>query len=818
MIEKDLNSSTFFDKAVLLSVSSLLVMGFFVFMCMGKKKKLKDELGQPDEIVIGERNKQEITSPVVAETEDVVNSSRETTKPKNVELVPKYETTNSGSQNSIDPYATVDKSSIKNDTKLNAMVTENSVSGSGNSDSGNGLYAKVKNVEKKEEIAYAVVDIKESQDKYDMVNGGLVRRLTEPDIALAPEIKPAEDKEPPSGVEQTNIKNEESSGGSGLYAAVNSTDEIQTNEAPSSPKQEGILETYAVIIKSESEVISTIKPEESEDSGTSGFYAKVDNNSVSPQNDPPPLPPPHLHQPVGRAVGSDIDPDNGTYEPITNDLDRCNTYDSISEYKTNSKGKKDKKENQGDGGKKNKHNSKHKHKSQKKQDITGDVGNAATKSPKNRFSRVNPFKLSKKHKHKNSTENINNTEQTSNELESTDPVDILLHKEKGASLPTSARKSPSDLNQSDVIKRHSSPHVPPPLPSVEQLIHLTQHQNPKRGSSFDASSPEISPESSPRTPIEVTLPPPHEYKPRTMSTNNTSGNNTSRESRSVLSETSDNCPSSSTNASVEPRYDGDDKYAVVDNALKVGFLRKEGNEVEEDDKYEKVNSNLKLNIKNKDADIIKEDDKYTKVDNHLKLSILNHDVLEKDDKYATVKNDTKQTILDDQDSVVQEDDKYTLIKEKLDLRDVKVTLKDDFNLETVNDKSHPVEGPLASEIDLPDYAVVDLVQKHKERERIRALSKKEELMSREEIKVVKPFVFESDNYESIASTASVTSTVISATTSINTTKQFSRSEPLQDSDYEEIERLPTLSTATTIHPIKQDKRFSSDSADYMYVE
>ena len=49
-------------------------------------------------------------------------------------------------------------------------------SGSGNSEnSGNSLYAKVKDVALKEETAYAVVDCKDKD--YDFVNGELVKNI-----------------------------------------------------------------------------------------------------------------------------------------------------------------------------------------------------------------------------------------------------------------------------------------------------------------------------------------------------------------------------------------------------------------------------------------------------------------------------------------------------------------------------------------------------------------------------------------------------------------------------------------------------------------
>ena len=423
--------------------------------------------------------------------------------------IAKYDPSKSQSQTSIDPYATVDKKVSKKDTNLSNVVNENSNSGSGNSDSGNGLYAKVKKVEKKEEIAYAVVDIKESQDKYETVNGGIVRRLTHPDTTVSLEIENVADTgEKTAGDRCDDDDDSEKSGKEddltsekpgvpGFYATVGSSGN-QSNEPPSPQKENVVIDAYAVVIKAEPSRVSTIKPEDQEDSGASGFYAQVNEESVSPQPAPPTPPPPHPPHPNGPPVGGD----DGSYEPITTDLERCNTYDSISEYKNDSKAKKDKKDHQGDGGKKQKQ--KHKGKSHKKQDSLGDAS-AASKSPKNRFSRVNPFKSSKKQKHKHSNENIDSMESSQKEYEIklSEPIDIssdknLTLKDKVASLPTSARKSPMSSDRSELSKRHSSPNVPPPLPSVdqvpppppsvEQLIHLTQHQKTRRGSSFDACS------------------------------------------------------------------------------------------------------------------------------------------------------------------------------------------------------------------------------------------------------------------------------------------------------------------------------------------
>jgi len=463
--------------------------------------------------------------------EDVSQSSPQTTEDaapvepppppaatvEDIELVPKYDPTKSQSQTSIDPYESIDKDTVaKKDAKVSSLMIENSASGSGNSEnSDNSIYAKVKKVPKKDEIAYAVVDMKESQEKYEMVNGGIVRRQTQDggssesltDVVNADKLS-VQEEEHQGDLEEVE-KEEENSAGSGFYASVkpSSTETKEKEEDKSEDNQ--VIDAYAVVIKADSAVESSIAPEEREDSGASGFYAKVDNTTHSnlqqlPSPSPPPLPPPHPLNMPKIGVGGDKTDIDSSYEPISSpntdhEIERSNMYDSISEMKMDAKMKrrssKDlievKTTKQRHDTTTNKHNKHHHHKSQKKDDAAMQEKNLPSKSPKStssRFSRVNPFKSSKKQKHRQSNEAIDDMERDDSHhhhhIEET-----LSNADKIASLPLSARRSPRDaLKAAELNKRHSVPHIPPPLPSVDKLIHLTEHQKSRRGSSLDAYS------------------------------------------------------------------------------------------------------------------------------------------------------------------------------------------------------------------------------------------------------------------------------------------------------------------------------------------
>ena len=360
---------------------------------------------------------------------------------------------------------------MKKDSTLTNLITENSAGGSGNSgNSDNSIYTKVKKVPKKEEIAYAVVDIKDSQDKYETVNGEIVRRQTNDDSK--------QEGEDLYLYEETN-KNEnlnesqENSGNSDLYASVKPTDKKENEKEVEN--EGGRNDAYAVVVKAKPALQSTTA-EEQEDSGSSGFYAKVGSSASppSPPTPPPPPPPPH---PANMNKSLDKN-EISNYEPVNTsdnnfEIERNNTYDSIKEVKMEHKLKKEAAES---------NSKRHKSKHHKKDDIQQQEKHLASKSPKgSRFSRVNPFKLSKRQKHKHSLESVEfPADETSNHHD--DFVD------KNNSLPSTARTRQEIIGSAELAKkRHSSPHIPPPLPSVNKLLHLTEHKT-RRGSSIDACS------------------------------------------------------------------------------------------------------------------------------------------------------------------------------------------------------------------------------------------------------------------------------------------------------------------------------------------
>lgn len=430
-------------------------------------------------------------------------------EPKKIE---QYDPTKRQSQDTIiDPYELIEKEA-KKDTKLTNLKTENSASGSGNSgNSETSIYAKVKKVPKKEEIAYAVVDIKDSQDKYETVNGEILRRQTNDDSVeddedpyektnektstnenfvesqensgnsdLYASVKHADKKED----ENELVETQENSGNSDLYASVNHTNKkMDETEVEIVEKGDGEIDAYAVVVKAEPALQSSIDPEEQEDSGASGFYAQVGTSvsSPSPPTPPPPPPPPHPANMNKSLEKNEI----SNYEPVesTNDsydIERSNTYDSIKEVKMEHKLKREAADSK-------KHKSKH---HSKKDDIQQQEKLSVSKSsPKSsRFSRVNPFKSSKKQKHRHSHESIEFPPEHTPQHQQDDFVDKV---EKNNSLPSTARTRNKEIiigGSAELSKkRHSSPHIPPPLPSVDKLLHLTEHKS-RRGSSIDACS------------------------------------------------------------------------------------------------------------------------------------------------------------------------------------------------------------------------------------------------------------------------------------------------------------------------------------------
>ena len=233
---------------------------------------------------------------------------------------------------------------------------------------------------------------------------------------------------------------------------------------------------------------------------------------------------------------------------------------------------------------------------------------------------------------------------------------------------------------------------------------------------------ELSPKSSPRTPLESTLPStPHFAKARSPTIES------SKEAfRHVFSDaSSDNFSLVNPNSSVEPsfEYEEDDKYTRVDNDLKHDILNDDI--IEEDDKYTKVDDKLKEDILNKNrGDGVEEDERYTTVDNDLKRDLLNKQANpdEEDERYSTVSEDLKHDITSESETVAERDEKSR------DLQDAHEKAVNPNNSTKhmnplVNEKSDAISQPVdGAEDDIPDYAVVDLVKKHQERERLRTLS------------------------------------------------------------------------------------------------
>eukprot|EP00111_Clytia_hemisphaerica_P019577 TCONS_00057768-protein len=686
------------DVTLTSTIASLFLLIVLLFTCLGKKKQ---NVGKP-RAQNGSKQTLESTE-VVINNEDVKVEIQEDTATSQYPSAPTenatteeihhYDPTKSQSQNSIvDPYESIKETDGKKDQKVAKLVTndEKNASGSGNSEtSDNSIYTKVKQVPKKEEIAYAVVDIKESQEKYEVVNGGIVRRQTNddskescdlpPDDSIYEKTTSADDDQADDKVDEP----QENSAGSSLYASVQPTENKERKDENST------IDAYAVVVKAEPAAQPVIALEEQEDSGASGFYAKVDNTSstsIPVDPTPPPPPPPHPAN-MNRSKESD---DVSNYEPfvpssntnIDHDLERSNTYDSIKEVKLGHKMKAEK-DAIDSSSKKHKHDSKHKQKQLKKEHAHAQQDSKSPKS--NRFSRVNPFKLSKKSKRKQSFENIEKS------IEGIDETKELSTKDKIASLPINTHKSPKELRPGTgelSQKRHSIPHIPPPLPSVDKLKHLTEHKS-RRGSSFDAcSSPDSSPRSSPRTPLENSLSSTMMYSMSSRS-HVISHEMSSRDTSRTFSESEHFIP----RRSVEVSYEEDENYSTVDNTLKSELLKQE--DVEE--QYSTVDDGLKHDLLLN----VEVEEKYSTV-GEPKKSI----EVEEEDKYSTIDNTIKSDISQNGNSV---DDKYT----KVD-GDLKKCI--------LPNEPVPQNDQLKEEVEeFPDYAVVDLELKHQKRAEREAL-------------------------------------------------------------------------------------------------
>lgn len=165
--------------------------------------------------------------------------------------------------------------------KLSDVKTSDETSGSGNSDTSGGIYTRVKKVPKAEEIAYAVVDIKDSQNKYEMVNGDLVRKVAlqnqDDDVPIAvavAEVAVASAEESAATAEE--IENE------------TRTSEVMTvNLQEISHKDSVEIDLYASVIKKNSESeksTSKTEPAEPLESTQTEQPEFIDSTQINPQN------------------------------------------------------------------------------------------------------------------------------------------------------------------------------------------------------------------------------------------------------------------------------------------------------------------------------------------------------------------------------------------------------------------------------------------------------------------------------------------------------------------------------------------------------
>ena len=355
-------------------------------------------------------------------------------------------------------YGKIPNEKIANDlnpiNRVQSIDSQSIIETSGNSNTGSAIYAKVKNVPQKEELAYSVVPVIDSSHQYDVVNGNLVRKL-------------------PKESRKEKLYKEEDSNSKKLLDLYAQPD-ITTTKKEEAPEQEnsGSSGYYASVTEKKKE-IQTVSQE---NSGNSGYYESCGPLTAD------------LPSKVSTQV--DVKAENSTYEAVTESVlpvqkdDKNETSNGLKQ--NDSKHKKNRHKDKGE-----KHISKENKKSIKikkshsrnekktfKQDkeyikhegkhSKEDVAEHSKKeveesspSLSSRFSRVNPFKLSKKHKHEPDHEARDNNSENSSQHTS--------------SLPRENEKQ---------LEEESKDVHPPPLPSYDKLLIIAENKKSKRSSSI----------------------------------------------------------------------------------------------------------------------------------------------------------------------------------------------------------------------------------------------------------------------------------------------------------------------------------------------
>ena len=356
-------------------------------------------------------------------------------------------------------YGKIQNEKIANDlnpiNRVQSIDSQSVIETSGNSYTGSAIYARVKNVPQKEELAYSVVPVTDSsQQQYDVVNGNIIRKL-------------------PKEASKENVNKEEDSNSRKLLDLYAQPD-ITTTKKEETPEQEnsGSSGYYASVTEKKKE-IQTVSQE---NSGNSGYYESCGPLTVD------------LPSKVSTQV--DVKVESSTYEAVTESVlsvHKDDKNETSKELKQNdSKHKKSKHKGKGE-----KHISKENKKSIKvkkshsrgdkksfkydkeyikpegkhsKEDIA-EHSKREVEQPSpgvsSRFSRVNPFKLSKKHKPEPDHEaRDNNSENSSQDT---------------SSLPRENEKQ---------LEEESKDKHPPPLPSYDKLLSITENKKSKRSSSI----------------------------------------------------------------------------------------------------------------------------------------------------------------------------------------------------------------------------------------------------------------------------------------------------------------------------------------------
>ena len=338
-------------------------------------------------------------------------------------------------------------------SRVQSIDSHSIIETSGNSYTGSAIYARVKNVPQKEELAYSVVPVTDSSQQYDVVNGNLVRKL-------------------PKESSKENVNEEEGSNSKklDLYAQpdITTTEKVETSEQENS----GSSGYYASVTekKKEIEILSQ------ENSENSGYY-----ESCGPLT---------ADLPSKVSTQIDVKAGNSTYEAVIESVlsvqkdDKNETSNELKQNDCKHKKSKHKEKVEKHISKENKksikvkkshsrvdkktfkydkeyikHEGKH-----SKEDIAEHSKKEvehSSPSLSGRFSRVNPFKLSKKHKHEPDHEARDNNSENSSQHTS--------------SLPRENEKQ---------LEGKSKDVHPPPLPSYDKLLSLTENKKSKRSSSI----------------------------------------------------------------------------------------------------------------------------------------------------------------------------------------------------------------------------------------------------------------------------------------------------------------------------------------------